>query len=175
MLVRDLKAVKSQIVNLDIMAVQPSRLRMDVTTTIGTHVATFVMNDKEVKYILPSEKRFVTGPATPETFKAVSGVELEPRLFMNVLFDQAPDDVLWTCQKDKKGYLETCLRNKDGLKITWKDREVSRKKVEIESKLFQVQLALQGFSTKVEEDPAKYDLSAPAGYKTLNVKQRVIQ
>ncbi len=170
MLVRDHKESKSQIVNLDIVAVRPDKLRVEVTTSLGMHLASLVMNNGEFRGAIVNQKRFLIGPATPYSFSNVIGVPLDPRLFMNLLFDEAPTTKDWVCVLDKNQFLESCENKNQSLKLGWKDREVSRRKVELEAKTFSIQMLLQGFSTKVEEAPETFTLNAPDGFKTERIR-----
>lgn len=170
MLVRDLKESKSQIVNLDIVAVRPDKLRVEVTASLGVHLASLVMNGKEFKAALMQQKRFLIGPSTPTSFTRIIGVPLDPNLFMKLLFDEAPSNSDWACLHDKNQFLESCESKVQGLKLNWKDREVSRRKVEIEAKTFSIQMLLQGFSTKVEDTAETFSINAPAGFKIETIK-----
>lgn len=167
MLVRDLVEVKSQIVNADVVAIRPHKMRLEITTPIGIHLATLAMNEKDVRIALTQQKRFLIGPSNEKGLKSIIGVAMSPQLFMDLLFDEEPG-VDWTCTRGKSGFLEAC-ENKT-LKVKWKDREVARRKIEIESKKFFMQIALQGFSTKVEDRTELFELNTPSGFEVERFK-----
>jgi hypothetical protein len=165
LLVRDIRAGRSQIVNVDIIAVRPSKLRMEAVTSLGIHVASFVINGDQMKYILPREKKFYSGTATKQSMKSVIGVELDPKLLMNLIFEDAPPEKAWNCIRDEKGYLEDCINKKEQVKISWSDRDQARKRIALDSPQYQIQLSMADFSTKVEDKPELFDIVPPDDFK----------
>ena len=175
LLIRDMKDVRSQIVNADIVAFRPDRLRMELSTPIGIYVASFVMNHETVKYALPKDKRFVEGPATAQSMKSAVGVGLDPHLFIDILFDAEPTEKTWVCKRDKKGFLESCENKSEGVSVSWADREMAKKRIEVKTAEFILQVALKGFSTKVEESPSLFELAQPEGYKYQKIETKHVQ
>jgi hypothetical protein len=125
------------------------------------------MSEKEVRIALTQQKRFLTGPADEKSMKSILGVAISPKLYMDLLFDEEPGDG-WTCVRNKAGFLESC--DSKTLKVRWLEREVARRKIEIESKKFHMQIALQGFSTKVEEKLGLFELNKPDGFELERIK-----
>lgn len=172
MLVRNLRESKSQVVNIDMMAIRPDKLRMELTTSLGTHLASFAMKDGQMSYIFPKEKKIFHGPATAHSLKAVIGADLDPKLLMNLIFDEVPAGKNWRCVRDQKNYLAQCLNKSEGVKISWTDRDAARKKISMESPSFQIQLSMFGFSTKVEADSSIFELTAPPDFKSHKIGSR---
>ncbi len=169
-LVRNHKDSKSAIVNLDIVAIRPSRFRIEVTTPIGIHLASLVLDQNEFRGALIQQKKFIIGQASEKSFTYVLGVSLDPYLMMNLLFDEAPSGPAWNCSKDKNDFMSVCENKTQKIKVTWKDREVSRRKIEIETRMASLQMVLQGFSTKVEENAEMFTLEPPDGFKIERIK-----
>ena len=166
-LVKDKKKSKSFIVNVDIQARKNKQLRMDVTAALGTPVASLVLNDKEVKYILFRQKRFYSGTTNNRVLSPILSVPLNPQLFFNLLFDEPMADKNWSCAKDNKGFLVACENSQQDLKVTWKDRKGRRKAIHIEHSKADIQMNIKSFSPQAEE---VFHLKAPKSFKKYKVR-----
>ena len=81
-MVRDKRKKSNNYLRMDLSAVRTSHLRMDVTaTSLGIHLATFVMNKGKTRYLLSREKKFFKGPTGPEMMDALVKVPLNPNRY----------------------------------------------------------------------------------------------
>ena len=104
---KDKEHSRTFIVILDFNAVRKENLRVDVTSTLGQHVASLVATNKEVRYYTSENKRFYTGTPRPEVLRPILAIPLDPRWLENILFDEAPIDGNWVCSKRRR---QACFR-----------------------------------------------------------------
>jgi len=161
-LIENKQSKKSQMVNLDLIAQQPSKLRLEVSATLGVSVATLALKDGVMAYMIPREKKFASGPARPAAFRNLIGIALAPADFMNLLFDRPLDPRVWVCSNER------CRHDRQDLQIVWKEREGARRLIEISSSKMAVTLRLTESSSKVEPRPEIFELTPPNGFQVLN-------
>lgn len=168
-LIKDLEQSRSYIVNLNLNAVRAERARMDVTSTLGTGVASLVVDGKEVRYVLFDSKKFYFGPAQADVMRPILAIPFDPRWLHNILFDQELNEKGWTCVKED-GFLKECKDSVNNLKVTWSARQGEKKTVLIEHAKASVQINVQSFQPKVEDRKNLFVLEAPNGYQKLRVR-----
>jgi hypothetical protein len=169
-LIKDIEQSRSYIVNLDFNLKRDRVARMDVTTTLGTGVASLLVDSKEVRYALFDSKRFYYGQPQPGVMRPILSVPFDPRWIQNILLDIPIADKSWTCTKNEMGFIQDCQDAVTGTKISWKSRQGPRKTVVIENAKASVQINVQSFKAKVEERKNLFTLEAPDGYKKLRVR-----
>src|SRR4051812_36588867 len=89
-------AEHSYIVNLNLNVKKGEATRMDVTTTLGTGVASLVADNKDVRYTLYESKRFYFGSPQPGVMRPILAIPFDPRWLQNILFDTAIPEKSWT-------------------------------------------------------------------------------
>jgi hypothetical protein len=169
-LIKDLEQSKSYIVNLNINAVRDQRARMDVTSTLSTGVASMLVDQKEVRYVLLDSKRFYYGNSQPDVMRPILSIPFDPRWLHNILFDETLPEKSWTCVRDGSGLLKECKDSVLSLKISWSNRKGEKKTILIEHPKATVQINVQSFKPKVEDRKNLFQLEAPAGYQKLRVR-----
>jgi hypothetical protein len=169
-LIKDLEQSKSYIVNLNINAVRDQRARMDVTSTLGTGVASMLVDQKDVRYVLLDSKRFYYGNSQPDVMRPILSIPFDPRWLHNILFDETLPEKSWTCVRDGGGLLKECKDSILNLKISWSNRQGEKKTILIEHPKATVQINVQSFKPKVEDRKNLFQLEAPAGYQKLRVR-----
>jgi hypothetical protein len=169
-LIKDLAQSRSYIVNLNFNVKKSETSRMDVTTTLGMAVASLMVDNKEVRYILFDSKRFYFGPPQPGVMRPILAIPFDPRWIENVLLDLKIDDKGWTCNRDAAGWLQECQDATSGLKISWSGRQGAKKTILIEHPKASVQINVQSFRPKVEDRKNLFSLEAPEGFQKLRVR-----
>ena len=169
-LIKDLDESRSYIVNLNINLVKNQRARMDVTTALGTGVASLVTDEKEVHYILVDSKRYYSGPAQANAMRPILSIPFDPRWLNNILLEEPITEKGWTCSRDAAEYLSECHDSGSGLKVTWSDRHGDKKTVQLDHSKASVQIKVQSFKPKVEERKNLFTLEPPTGYQKLRVR-----
>jgi hypothetical protein len=169
-LIKDNEQSRSYIVNLNFNVKKDERVRMDVTTTLGTGIASLIADQKEVRYALFESKRFYFGAPQAGVMRPILSVPFDPRWIQNLLFEIPMAEKSWTCDKDAHDVLLSCSDSVTGVKITWNGRQGARKTIVIEHPKATVQINVQNFRPKVEDRKNLFSLEPPDGYQKLRVR-----
>lgn len=169
-LVKDKEQSRSYIVNINFNAIKNQKLRMDVTSALGTGVASMVVQDSEVRYILLDSKRFYFGQPQPNVMRPILAAPLDPRWLQSVLFDMPIPDKSWICSSDASGLVQECKEGASSLQVTWSGRVGQKKTIHIDHPKAHVQIIVQEFKPKVEDRKNLFNLEAPEGFQKLRVR-----
>lgn len=153
--------------NIDFEAEKPNRLRMEITSTIGQHLASFALNEKFASYVLPKNKTFYKGPGNGSSLRAVLGHSFDPHLINYILFDEPIRNKEWSCTNDTNGVVMDCKNLREGLSIEWSDREGQMRKVFIKHTKFEIQLQFHSYTPTETSDPKIYEITKPNGFKQI--------
>lgn len=169
-LIKDREQSRSYIVNLNFNVRRGEKSRMDVTSALGTGVASLLQDGKEVRYVLFDSKRFYYGAAQADVMRPILSIPFDPRWIQNVLFDLPIEDRGWNCSKDGSGFVHQCHDGSGTLKVTWSARQGEKKSILIEHTKASVQINVQSYKAKVEDRKNLFVLEAPEGYQKLRVR-----
>jgi len=169
-LVKDREAARSYIVNLNMNAVKGERARMDVSSALGFGVASMLVEDQEVRYILFDSKRFYYGRPQPDVMRPIFSLPFDPRWLHNILFEIPIAEKSWTCVKDARGSLVECQDSVSTMKITWSGRSGDNKTITITHPKATLQINVNSVKPKVEDRKNLFQLEAPEGYQRLRVR-----
>lgn len=169
-LIKDKEQSRSYIVNISFNAVKHEHARMDVTSTLGTGVATLVVEPKEVRYVLFDSKRFYYGLPQADVMRPILALPFNPRWLNNLLFEEPIQDKGWVCERASDGLLQSCRDTVTSTQITWSSRQGEKKTVLIEHSKASVQINVISFKPKVEDRKNLFVLEAPDGYQKLRVR-----
>lgn len=162
--VRDLVNGKTNTVSLDVMARRDEALRMEVSGTMGIHVASFLLSGSQVRYVIHTQKRFFSGTVSEKALRPLLKVNIDPRWLYGIFFDE--DLPAWKCQGRP---VQVCEKS-DGTKITWTDRSEERKRITISNPQFEVQILVKDFQTKVQDPDKAFRLEVPEGYRRYKLQ-----
>jgi hypothetical protein len=166
-MVRDLRKGKSALLTLDILAREPSQLRMEIAGSFGVHVASIALNGNEVRYILTQEKRFVTASAAADSFAKLVPVHLPPAALLAILFERPLPMSDWKCEKDPVTKLPfQCTHRGEGVSVTWVERNGRNRRLKIGAQDAEIEMVLDEAKSKVELNDGAFILTAPNGYRT---------
>lgn len=168
-LIKDKEQSRSYIVNMNLNAKRDDNARMDVTSALGTGVASLVLDAKEVKYVLFDSKRFYFGQPSAEVMRPILSIPFDPRWLHNILFEIPLPEKSWTCVKTD-GWLSECKDSVTGVKVSWSARQGPKKTILIEHTKASVQINVNNFEPKVEDRKNLFVLEAPNGYQKLRVR-----
>ncbi len=168
-LIKDKEQSRSYIVNMNLNAVRALRARMDVTSALGTGVASLVQDEKEVRYVLFDSKRFYFGQPSADVMRPILSIPFDPRWLHNILFEIPLPEKSWTCVSSD-GWLNECKDSVTGVKVTWSARSGQKKTILIEHPKASVQINVSSFEAKVEDRKNLFVLEAPQGYQKLRVR-----
>lgn len=165
-LVNNWKTKQKGYLDLDILAREPSQLRMEITGTLGTHVASIALSGKEVFYILTQEKRFVEAPATSDALTRLVPVRISPTALLAVLFERELPAAEWKCDVDKTTKLNVfCSHKSAEVGVKWLERNGLNRRIKIIAKEADIEMVLDQAKSKVELNSEAFRLAMPAGYR----------
>lgn len=162
--VRDLEKGKTNTVSLEVMALKDKALRMEVSGTMGVHVASFLLKGSEVQYAIHTQKRYFSGPASEKALRPLLNASVDPRWLYSIFFDEQLEG--WKCSGQP---IEICERS-DGTKITWTDRKEEKKRIIIANPQFELQVLVKDFTTKVQSPDKAFGFEAPEGYRRYKLQ-----
>ncbi|RYZ85088.1 MAG: hypothetical protein EOP06_16865 [Proteobacteria bacterium] len=169
--VRDLKANKSHSLSIDVLADYPQNFRMEVSALMGVQVASLVLSDQNIKYVLYHQKRAYEGKATEASFLPLMNVPLHPVNFMNVALDKPMQGSGWSCARGADKMVSECQQEARGIKVQWSDRTVEgQKKVLITGPTFEMRWLFKPPQTDVQFKEQTFRLEAPAEFKSIQLK-----
>tara|TARA_B100001248_G_scaffold262716_1_gene261425 strand:+ start:20158 stop:20709 length:552 start_codon:yes stop_codon:yes gene_type:complete len=149
-MIRDKRAAKSALVNVDAVARKPDQLRMDFSTSIGMELGYFILNRDKVSYYLAKTNKKRQVNASPRAMRPLIHTDLDPYLLVKILFDEEPKGKHWQCERDEKGFLSKCNNSNKKISLQWLKRKSQQRAIEVETPSARIQLSLKGFRSKVE-------------------------
>lgn len=166
-MIKNTKTGEANVLNLDIIAKKPFPFRAEVTNSMGFHLASIVVLEKEIQFLLPKSKKFYTGDLSSKVLRPVLNVSLDPKLIIGAIFNEPFDD--WKCESEN-GTLKSC-ETQSSDKINWSpsaDRNGHRVEIKGESYESQFQIKLLKESPAVKD--STFILKIPEGFKTYTLK-----
>lgn len=168
-LIKDKKEKRSGLVNLKVRAVDNQSLRMDVTSPVGTHVASVLMNAENVQYLNVSEKTVYKSKANRDSLRGIFKIPIEPKFLYNVFFDRPIEAKTWSCVSDTRGLLQECKDRQSGLSIRWISREGAKRTIAIEHVAASLQINLYNFEKEIKDPATAFVLPAPSSFRVKNL------
>lgn len=156
----------ASIVTIDILAQQPQPMRLDVTTTIGVALASIVIKDDQIEYIVPKQKKYYRGPVDPAALFPVLKIKVDPKLFSAALFEASFPD--WNCAGEG-GVINNC-QTPEGVQIRWEREANVTKTVFINSSSYDVQIQVKSRNAKSQFPDGALALKIPESYKKYKLK-----
>lgn len=150
--------------NADFVATRVGQMRMDITTPLGVHVASVAMNGNKMTYVVPQKKAHYEGAPTSQAFARTLNFALDPKLIMNVLFDQPVQQKGWTC-KSEETFVSECSHGT--YKITWANRKSKEKTVVINHAQYQVELKFHSFKVPGSVKEEAFTIQKPEGFSKV--------
>lgn len=165
-LIKNKRESRSSIVNIKVKAIDGEKLRIDITSTMGSHLASFLLVGEQLEYLNIIEKTAYKGRATRESLREIFLIPIEPQVFYNILFDKNFENKNWSCAVDVSSRLMTsCKELKTGLSISWVSRDGSKRTVGFEHPSASIQMSLYDFESKVSEPQKVFQLKTPPSFK----------
>lgn len=169
-LVRDLRANKSQVVNLDVKALDLQNFRMDVTTSLGMHVFSLVNTSEKVEYIVVPEKKHFSGKSSPKALAPILSVPIDPRFLGYIFFERQIPDKNWSCDQDAEGKLSTCKDLRTKLTIAWEKSKEGARLIRITyPNVSVVQINIHDFSNALKNKEEILNLKVPSSFKSIQI------
>ncbi len=162
--IKNLQTGKADTISLDVMSVRDQALRMEVSGTLGVHVASFLLKNSNVSYLVHTQKKYFSGPVSERSLRPLLRADIDPRWLYAIFFDEPLKG--WTCTGTP---LEKCERA-DGAQVLWSERNGERKRITITNQQFELQVLVKNFTTKVQSPDKAFSLDAPDSYKRYKLQ-----
>jgi hypothetical protein len=166
-LIKNITTGEANILNLDIVGQKPYPVRAEVTSSMGIHLASILILEKEIRFLLPKSKKFYSGSVSPKSLGPILNVELDPRLIVASLFNESYPD--WKCEA-QEGEITNCeTPNHD--RIEWfYNKENLSKRVEIKGENYESQLQFKAQKEVINIKENVFVMKAPENYKSYLLK-----
>ncbi len=156
---------------MNIIAVKPSWVRMDIHSSVGTAMGTIIANDKKFSAINMQHKQFMTGPSIPFNISKAIQVPLPPQLFVQTLFEIEPPGTEWSCTKDKHNFLKECLNSVTSEKVTWSNRKGAKRTLVYSEKQYDMEIEILDFQPNVQVKEEQTILDPPKEFQIFRLKK----
>jgi hypothetical protein len=167
--IKDLKAKKTHIVRMDVVAQRPNQLRVDFTGSLGIYLGALAMNEKEFKVVIVNQKTVYRGRSELVNLPQEIPLSVSPMQLLNIFFEDEPKDSSWNCSRDKNGLLVQCDGRDNDLKISWSQRQGARRRIVILGFQKEIQLDISGVESIDKPTPQAFQLPTPQGYLVRDI------
>ena len=164
-LLKNKRTGESNVVDLKLYAIKDKALRMDITATLGVNVASFLMKEQNVKYVLYQSKEYFEGKRRPQVMKPLIQIALSPRVLYSVAFDTPIEMKGWTCVKNEKGHLKMCRSLKSRVQLKWSDEVAGRKKIRIQRDHLELEVLFTRFQNEIVKKNQVFQLKIPSSFR----------
>jgi hypothetical protein len=163
-LVKNLKTGKSVTLDLDIVAKEPDRLRIEALGPFSTHVASIAAKENDVRIALTREKKFIEAPADRWALARVIPVRAAPSDLLALLFDRPleANNSGWQCDHSKAPEW-SCQSGTAA--IARQSDEEGRRRFLFTAPEAEMNLVITEARAEVPPGETAYELIAPSGYK----------
>lgn len=166
-LIEDKKTSKSFIVNLVFNIKKEKALRLDATSPLNQHLASFLIEPEKLSYFIVPEKVYYQGPASGRALARFFPVPIEPMWLENILFRKPFADKSWTCDLNKSSQVSSCLNKGQRLEVTWSDHGGKKLIIKLSHPKGEVQMNFHRIQSKVEAGVSLDTLSIPKGFRRV--------
>jgi hypothetical protein len=154
-------------------------VRLDLTTTMDLPLATIVLSESKIQYLLYRDKKFYTGRPGPHALDPVFPLAVDASHLLNLLKEEKnPED---KCESDSTG-LTSCKGSagQTDYVISWSKRKttgpLAGRASKIALDLPRRQVTLKFFLTDWQKNVPNAErllsLKVPAGFRTLSTPER---
>lgn len=166
-LIEDKKQARSFIVNLNFNVQRNRAIRLDATSPLSQHLASFLITPKQLTYFIVPEKVYYKGKPNPNVFARFMAVPMEPMWLENLLFREPFQNKDWSCDKDKSGQVVSCINRRERINVSWRDGKGSKLIVKVTHPRGEIQMNFHRIQPKVETGVSLTALSIPKGFRQL--------
>jgi hypothetical protein len=168
-LIKDKREKRSGLLNVKVRAIDKQDLRMDVTSPVGTHIASVIMSAENMQYLNVAEKTVYKSKANRESLRGILKIPIDPKYLYNIFFDRPIETKTWSCVSDSRGLLQDCKDRQTGLNIRWISREGAKRTIAIEHADASVQINLYDFDKEIKDPASAFVMKAPSSFRTKNL------
>lgn len=159
----DLRNQKRQYASIEFIALRPDHLRLEATGPLGLKLASVAMKGNQLDYLVHLKKQAYETTVSGAGLRDGIGVPVDPRLLLNLLYDEPIRNKSWICSLGVDGKVQQCLRQDRALELAWADRNGDRKRMLVKTKTHELELVVKSFEAKSLGADA-FELKIPEGY-----------
>ena len=167
-LVKQVKTGQVNNVAIDVFAIKASKLRLEVTATLGYKVASVVLDKDHIQALVVPDKKYYEGFVTPDVIARVLKIPVHPNILYAMIFDQSLRGAGWVCHNDDKGLLKDCAF-KDIMSLTWERLPPPQKIVHLKTKSVEMDWLFKTPDPKWEPKEEMFQLQAPESYESIRL------
>ncbi len=156
-------------VSLEVISSRPKNMRMDVTTTLGFYIGSFVWNESQMQILLARDKKYITGPANADSMQEILKMQIDPLALFNIFWEEHLANREWSCEFDHVGLSKICKHKALMVQVIWQERSGRHRLIEIDSPKVNTQLSLTEGDEKVELKSTSFQLKAPEGFRNIKL------
>lgn len=165
-MVKNQKSNESQVFDLDIISSHPMPARLEVSTSLGIHLASVVIKEELIQISIPKQKKFYEGVSSRRALQPLLKVNIEPKLISAAIYQESFPD--WNCRADN-AELVSC-QTPDGDEITWQKIDAYQRRVNIRGNGFEAQIHFKSYQKKSDLNATVFNLTPETDYKTYKLK-----
>jgi hypothetical protein len=165
-LVKNLKTEKSITLDLDMVAQEPDRLRIEALGPFSTHVASIVSKGDDVRISLTREKKFIEAPADRYALARIVPVRVAPSDLLAILFDRPleSNNSGWVCDRTSKPAPEWSCQSGTAAVVRQANDE-GRRRFIFSAHDSEMDLVVAEAHADTPSGDLAYSLLPPAGFK----------
>lgn len=163
--------------DLDLLAIKPNKLRIEVTTSLGIHLSSIVINEDQTQILLPREKKYFYGGVSRNIFKPLLKFSLDPQIIFNLLFENDFFDQKnnvssknWICERDQENKLKKCVDKQNGIQVEWEKNKADEKIVYIYSSAYELKINLNFIKSNFKVKSNTFKIPRPSRYQIYKFK-----
>jgi len=167
-LIKNLKTEKSATLDLEMVAQEPDRLRIEALGPFSIHIASVAARGDQVRISLTRDKKFLIVPADRHALSQLVPVRVAPSDLMAILFDRPleANNSGWKCDHSASA---TWLCQSGTASVSRQPDEEGRRHFQFFAPDAQMDLVITEAHAETPAGDVAYDLNPPAGFK---VEQR---
>ena len=163
---KDNKKHRSFILYLKANAIRDEKMRLDLTSSLGGHVASLVLTGNDLKYVLVPQKRYFEGSSRAESLRPVLSMPLDPRWLYDIFFDQPIRSPGWSCSSENT-LVKDCQNPDLGLKVSWSERMGAKRTVVVDHEMGRLQMNFQNWKPDLDRRANLFALETPSGFQKI--------
>ncbi len=143
--IKDRVKNKSYLVNFKTRMFKYNLLRLDVTAPFIGHLASLSVIKDQVQYIVPSKKKYYSGPDDSKHLMSLLPFSMESSVLFNVFWGSDIQSTMWECQPAGSSAPESCINKSSQIKVEWERKLGVPSKITINHKRAFVQFLVNDF------------------------------
>lgn len=165
-MIKSLETGEANVVSLDVLGLKPNIIRMEVTSSLGIALASILIKEKEVEYILPKQKKYYHGIKSDSALFPALNIRVNPEMLSAVFFEESYPK--WKCQADN-GMIVACT-TPEGVEVRWEREGNITRRISLSGPKFEVQVQMKNYELKSNWTDKTWALQVPEDFKKYKLK-----